>query len=91
MSAIQNRGIGCGIVQNKMLVTTVSVSAAVQLALVYVPLMQSIFQTDALSMSDLSVILALAATSFSLHEIRRGFERKLNAEMSFASVTEEMA
>ncbi|KAJ7578276.1 Ca-transporting ATPase [Mycena floridula] len=91
VSAIQNRGIGCGLLQNRMLVTTVSISAAVQLALVYVPVMQSIFQTAELSFSDLSVILGLAATSFCLHEVRRSFERRLNAEMTFASVTEEMA
>ncbi|KAG6830949.1 hypothetical protein H0H87_006710 [Tephrocybe sp. NHM501043] len=91
VSAVQNRGLGCGLVQNKMLIGTVSVSALTQLALVYVPFMQRIFQTAALSLSDLSMILALAALSLVLHEGRRTYERKLNAEESYTSVMEEMA
>lgn len=74
-----------------MLVTTVSVSAITQLALVYVPLMQSVFQTAALPLSDLSVILALAGTSFALHEARRRFEREKEGNESFATVMEELA
>jgi len=91
VSAVQNRGLGCELFQNKMLVVTVSVSALVQLALVYVPFMQAIFQTDALPPRDLSVILGFAGVSMALHEGRRTFERRLNARESFASVTEEMA
>ncbi|KAF9463547.1 Ca-transporting ATPase [Collybia nuda] len=91
VSAVQNRGLGCGLFQNKMLVGTVSVSAITQLALVYVPFMQKVFQTAALSMTDLGIILALAGTSATLHEGRRTYERKLNAEESFTSVMEEMA
>jgi len=89
VSAVQNRGLGCGVVQNKMLVGTVSVSALTQLGLVYVPFMQRIFQTAELSLSDLSVILALAGLSMVLHEGRRNYERKLNAAESFASIKEE--
>ncbi|KAF8885983.1 hypothetical protein BD779DRAFT_1611837 [Infundibulicybe gibba] len=91
VSAVQNRGLGCGLFQNKMLVVTVSVSAISQLALVYVPLMQAVFQTAALSSRDLSVLLALAATSASLHELRRKYERRLNSEESFGHAVEEMA
>jgi P-type Ca2+ transporter type 2C len=47
VSAVQNRGINCGLTQNKMLVATVSISAVTQLALIYVPFMQRIIQTDA--------------------------------------------
>lgn len=68
-----------------------SVSAITQLALVYVPFMQKVFQTAALSLTDLGIILALAAMSATLHEGRRTYERKLNAEESFTSVMEEMA
>ncbi|KAJ7033421.1 hypothetical protein C8F04DRAFT_624252 [Mycena alexandri] len=84
VSAVQNRGLGCGLFQNKMLVTTVSISAVSQLGLVYVPFMQAIFQTDALDLSDLGIILGLAATSFMLHEGRRGYERKLNLDLTWA-------
>ncbi|KAJ4471541.1 Ca-transporting ATPase [Lentinula aciculospora] len=79
VSAVQNRGINCGLTQNKMLLTTVSISAVTQLALIYVPFMQRIFQTDALSSRDLSVLLMLAATSATLHELRRGWERRSTA------------
>ncbi|KAF8234424.1 calcium-transporting ATPase [Tricholoma matsutake] len=91
VSAVQNRGLGCGLLQNKMLVGTVSVSAVTQLALVYVPFMQAVFQTAALKLSDLSVILVLACTSFVLHEVRRWYERSLAAEESFVTVMEELA
>ncbi|KAG1740828.1 uncharacterized protein EDB91DRAFT_1052827 [Suillus paluster] len=91
VSAVQNRGLGCGLLQNKMLVTTVSVSFLVQLALVYVPFMQKIFQTDALGSEDLLTILLIAATSFVLHEGRRRFERAVQSNETYASVAEEMA
>ncbi|OAX34457.1 calcium-transporting P [Rhizopogon vinicolor AM-OR11-026] len=91
VSAVQNRGLGCGLVQNKMLLTTVSVSFLVQLALVYIPLMQAIFQTEALGSRDLLTILLIAATSFVLHEGRRRFERSVQADETYASVVEEMA
>ena len=86
VSALQNRGLGCGITQNKMLLTTVLVSFLVQLALIYVPFMQAIFQTEALSGTDLMTLLALATTSFVLHEFRRRYERKLNADEILDSI-----
>ncbi|KAF5365950.1 hypothetical protein D9758_006720 [Tetrapyrgos nigripes] len=76
VSAIQNRGINCGITENRMLLTTVSISAITQLALVYVPIMQRIFQTDALGVKDFSILLVLAGLSFTLHEGRRRWERR---------------
>ncbi|KIK60813.1 hypothetical protein GYMLUDRAFT_43427 [Collybiopsis luxurians FD-317 M1] len=79
VSAVQNRGINCGLTQNRMLVATVSISALTQLALIYVPFMQRIFQTDALSSRDLSVLLMLAATSAALHEVRRRWEKRISA------------
>jgi Ca2+-transporting ATPase len=90
VSAIQSRGLGCGLAQNKILVLTVSVSFMAQLALVYVPFMQAVFQTEALSLRDLLIILGLAAGSMVLHEGRRTFERKVNAECTYTSVMEEM-
>lgn len=73
-----------------MLVTTVSVSAVTQLALVYVPFMQAIFQTAALDLGDLGIILGLAATSFALHEGRRRYERQLNQDLTWAKGVEEI-
>jgi Ca2+-transporting ATPase len=89
ISAIQNRGLGCGLTQNRMLVTTVSVSFLVQLTLIYVPFMQAIFQTEALQLQDLFTLLALAGTSMVLHEVRRRYERSVNAAAPYAA--EEMA
>lgn len=76
-SALQNRGLGCGLFQNGMLLLTVSISFLVQLALIYVPFMQAIFQTEALRATDLSILLCLAGTSMALHEVRRRWERKV--------------
>lgn len=90
-SAVQSRGLGCGIFQNQMLVTTVSVSFLVQLCLVYVPVMQAIFQTEALAMHDLFVLLCLGGTSMLLHEARRRYERSLNEDETYAVVVGEMA
>lgn len=58
-----------------MLVSTVSVSFIVLIALVYVPFMQAIFQTVALAWADMGTLLMLAATAFVLHECRRVYER----------------
>ncbi|EEB99184.1 hypothetical protein MPER_01187, partial [Moniliophthora perniciosa FA553] len=77
-SAVQNRGINVGITQNRMLVMTVSISFITQLCLIYVPIMQSVFQTAALNAKDLG-------TSFGLHEMRRGWERRRMAEGGMAS------
>lgn len=91
VSAIQNRGLSCALTQNRILLTTVSISFITQLALVYVGFMQAIFQTDSLSGRDLGIILGLAITSFALHEARRWYERKIDAEETYVSVMEEIA
>nr|AFX00736.1 calcium transporting ATPase [Ganoderma lucidum] len=91
VSAVQNRGLGCGLTQNRMLVTTVSTSFLVQLALIYVPFLQSIFQTEALSSSDLCTLFALSGISAGLHEARRKYERSLNATVTYSSSVEELA
>ncbi|TDL13516.1 calcium ATPase, partial [Rickenella mellea] len=91
VSALQNRGLGCNITQNKMLLTTISISFLVQLALIYVPFMQAVFQTEALSWSDLSTVLFLGAVSFTLHEGRRRYEQSLNVFSLHSSMVQEMA
>lgn len=70
-----------------MLLTTVGVSFIVQLALVYVPVMQAVFQTEALAWADLSTLLTLAGTAFTLHEMRRRYERHLNADEAYATAS----
>ncbi|GAA6059372.1 hypothetical protein JCM10212_003270 [Sporobolomyces blumeae] len=78
-SALQNRGLNVPLLQgpiNKMLLLAVSASFFVQLSLVYIPFLQSVFQTQALSMRDLTVLLLLGACSMSVHEWRRRWERR---------------
>ncbi|KAH9046784.1 hypothetical protein EDB84DRAFT_1557992 [Lactarius hengduanensis] len=91
ISAIENRGLGCGLTQNRMLVVTVAISFLSQLGLIYIPFMQAIFQTSALPLDDLLLLFALAATSFVMHEGRRRYERTLNQSETYAAATEELA
>ena len=78
VSAIQNRGLGCKLTQNKMLITTVGISFLVQMGIVYVPFMQGVFQTVGLSGNDLGFVMVIAGIGFVLHEGRRRYERYLN-------------
>jgi len=79
-SAIQNRGLGCGLTENKMLLTTVSISFFVQLGLVYLPFMQPVFQTEALVFTDLFKLLVLSVIALAMHEGRRRYERQKERE-----------
>lgn len=68
-----------------MLLLAVSVSFLVQLSLIYVPFLQSVFQTQALSLRDLSVLLVLGGCSMSIHEWRRRYERKQLVEEAWTN------
>src|SRR5579863_9675217 len=91
VSAIQNRGLDCGITRNRMLLTTVAVSFLSQLGLVYIPFMQAVFQTEALPLDDLLLLVVLAAASFVLHESRRRYERSQSQSETYATAMEELA
>lgn len=67
-----------------MLFLTCGISFIAQLALVYIPLMQGIFKTEALGMRDFLTVLGFGLVSMTLHEGRRVYERKLNAELDRA-------
>ncbi|KIM40406.1 hypothetical protein M413DRAFT_73709, partial [Hebeloma cylindrosporum] len=90
-SAIQSRGLGCSLFQNKMLITTVSISFVTQLALVYVGFMQKIFHTAPLGFGDLGIILGLAMGSFGMHEGRRWYERRLERDEVWVGSVGELA
>jgi len=81
ISALQNRGLFTQLLTNRILLITLSTSFLAQLALIYVPLLQHIFQTEALAFRDLGIVLALAAGSFVCHEGRRVFERGLERKI----------
>ncbi|KAN0062705.1 High affinity Ca2+/Mn2+ P-type ATPase-like protein [Thecaphora frezii] len=80
MSAVQNRGLFTPLTANRMLGLTVSISLIAQLCMVYLPLLQGVFQTTALSLHDLARLVVVAAVSFGLHEGRRTYERKLTQD-----------
>ncbi|KAL1672116.1 hypothetical protein EV122DRAFT_271914 [Schizophyllum commune] len=80
VSAIQNRSLVSGLGANRMLALSVSISLTTQLSFIYVPFLQRIFQTEALGLGDISLILILAGASFAAHEARRTYERKLNID-----------
>jgi Ca2+-transporting ATPase len=44
------------------------------------PLLQHIFQTEALGFRDLGVVVMLASLSFAGHEVRRHYERMKERE-----------
>ncbi|GAA5870406.1 hypothetical protein JCM16303_001993 [Sporobolomyces ruberrimus] len=86
-SALQNRGLNVPLLQgniNKMLLLAVSASFLVQLSLIYIPFLQSVFQTQALSLRDLTVLLVLGGCSMSIHEWRRRWERKTVQEETWS-------
>lgn len=82
-SALQSRGLRVPLLPqhggNRMLATTVSVSAAVQLLLVYFPPLQGIFQTTSLGFADMLLLLCVAALAYAAHEARREWERRQSA------------
>ncbi|BGP44437.1 High affinity Ca2+/Mn2+ P-type ATPase-like protein [Rhodotorula kratochvilovae] len=87
-SALQNRGLNVPLLTgatNRMLLLAVSISFVVQLSLVYLPPLQSVFQTQALSLRDLSVLLLLAGCSMAVHEWRRRYERRTLLEEAWTS------
>lgn len=63
-----------------MLVTTVGVSFAVQMLLIYVPFLQGIFQTTSLGLSDLMLLLFIAGIAAGLHSMRRNLELRWRKE-----------
>ncbi len=77
VSAVQNRGLYTPITANRMLGLTVSISLLAQLAMVYLPPLQGVFQTTGLALGDLMFLAGIAAVSFGLHEVRRMYERNL--------------
>ncbi|CAD6581870.1 MAG: High affinity Ca2+/Mn2+ P-type ATPase-like protein [Tremellales sp. Tagirdzhanova-0007] len=91
VSALQNRGLTCALFRNRMLFLTISISFICQLGLIYVPPLQHIFQTEALSARDLLTLLVLAASSMGAHEGRRWWERKINEREIFEQTVGHMA
>ena len=88
MFRLQNRGLGCGLTQKRMLIT-VAISFLSQLGTHLHPFMQAILQTKALPPDGLLLLIALAGLSFVVHEDRRQYEPALNQSETYPAVTEE--
>ena len=67
------------------LVATVAGSAAAQLAIIYVPVLQRVFQTAPLALNDLVFITVVSLVGYGLHEVRRIYERSLAEEHDVGS------
>ncbi len=80
VSAVQNRGLHTPLTANRMLGITVSISLVAQMAMVYFPPLQGVFQTTGLAFGDLAFLVAIAAISFGMHEARRTYERRIAQE-----------
>ncbi len=65
-----------GLGTNKVLLVVLVISALVQLSLVYVPFLQPIFETTALSATELLVVLLVTPIPFIAVEIEKWFTRR---------------
>jgi Ca2+-transporting ATPase len=65
-----------GLTSNKALFGAVSLTVGLQLALLYVPFLQSVFKIRALTLSDLSLTLALSSVIFAAVEFEKWILRR---------------
>ena len=68
--------IRLGFRSNMPLLVTVIATALIQLALVYVPMLQPVFETEALGIEELLVVLIVAPIPFIAVEIEKWFVRR---------------
>jgi Ca2+-transporting ATPase len=65
-----------GFFSNKMFNIAVGLSLLGQLAVIYVPFLQAIFQTEALYLSDLLGLICLTSSVWLIDEVRKYYKRK---------------
>ncbi|MFB2771580.1 cation-translocating P-type ATPase [Pelatocladus sp. BLCC-F211] len=75
-----------GLLSNKPLLTAVMVTLGLQLAVVYVPFLQNIFSTQALSLGDLVICLLLSSVVFWAVELEKWLLRQPLANSKNSSV-----
>ena len=66
-----------GILRNKILVFSIFVAILLQLAVIYVPFLQTAFRTYPLPLSDWAIVLGSAGGLFLLEELRKLFFPRL--------------
>jgi len=70
---------------NRPLLIVVIVTALIQLALIYVPMLQPIFETTALSATELAIVLLVTPIPFIAVEIEKWFTRRRDARSEAAA------
>ncbi|MDO9079703.1 MAG: cation-translocating P-type ATPase C-terminal domain-containing protein, partial [Desulfuromonadales bacterium] len=65
-----------GLFSNKPLTGAILLTFALQMATIYVPLLQPIFKTEALTLGELTLTLALSSLVFFAVEIEKWFKRR---------------
>jgi len=68
-----------GFFSNKPMLGAVALTFALQMATIYVPFMQKVFKTEALSLRDLLIALALSSVVFWAVEIEKFIKRRKDA------------
>jgi Ca2+-transporting ATPase len=64
-----------GVFGNKQLVGAVLLTLSLQMAVIYVPFLQEVFRTEALSFAELLICLGLSSIVFWAVEIEKWFKR----------------
>jgi P-type Ca2+ transporter type 2C len=65
-----------GVFSNRPMLAAVLLTIGLQLAVIYVPLLQSVFKTTALSSIDLLISIGLSGIIFGAIELEKWFNRK---------------
>jgi Ca2+-transporting ATPase len=75
-----------GLLSNRPMLGAVALTFALQLSTIYVPFMQKIFKTEALSLRDLAIALALSTVVFWAVEVEKWVKRRQDVKMAAAAV-----
>lgn len=70
-----------GLFSNKMFLLAVGFSLVGQLAVIYFPPLQMVFQTEALTVWDLVFLVTLTSSVFIVSELKKWFERSMERKI----------
>ena len=71
-----------GLLSNRPMLGAVALTFALQLSTIYVPFMQKVFKTEALSLRDLAIALALSTVVFWAVEVEKWVKRRQDVKMA---------